>query len=117
MPYGVVSMWTAYGNSDILPHRVVVAAVLFAKSSTVVNPVIYFLMSKKFRPLILDSIKSGLCQCKLTCYKSVSLACDATTKPISSNSNSNDILESTGRNYNFVYYNEKIVDGENESFV
>ncbi|XP_045202610.1 opsin-5-like [Mercenaria mercenaria] len=57
MPYAVVSMWTAYGDVTMLPIRFTATAVLLAKSSTVVNPVIYFLMSKKFRPLLLRSLK------------------------------------------------------------
>ncbi|XP_052215792.1 opsin-5-like [Dreissena polymorpha] len=49
MPYSVVSMWSAYGNADLLPMRLVVVSVLLAKSSTVVNPIIYFLLNSKFR--------------------------------------------------------------------
>ena len=56
MPYAIVSMWSAYGDVNLLPIRFTVTAVLLAKSSTVVNPVIYFLMSKKFRPLLLRSL-------------------------------------------------------------
>lgn len=52
MPYAVVSMWTAYGDPAMLPKRITVMAVLTAKSSTVVNPVIYVLMSRKFRPML-----------------------------------------------------------------
>ena len=52
MPYAVVSIWTAYGDPTKLPTRMTVLAVLTAKSSTIVNPVIYVLMSKKFRPLL-----------------------------------------------------------------
>ncbi|XP_060581003.1 opsin-5-like [Ruditapes philippinarum] len=56
MPYAVVSMWTAYGDVTYLPVRATVVAVLLAKTSTVVNPVIYFLMSNKFRPLLMKSL-------------------------------------------------------------
>lgn len=56
MPYAIVSMWSAYGNVRHLPIRFTAIAVLMAKTSTVVNPVIYFLMSKKFRPLLLRSL-------------------------------------------------------------
>lgn len=57
MPYAIVSLWTAYGNATYLPIRLTVVAVLLAKSSTVVNPVIYFLMNNKFRPLLLRSLQ------------------------------------------------------------
>lgn len=56
MPYAIVSMWTAYGDVTHLPTRLTVVAVLLAKTSTVVNPVIYFLMSNKFRPLLMKSL-------------------------------------------------------------
>ncbi|XP_060579055.1 opsin-5-like [Ruditapes philippinarum] len=56
MPYAIVSMWSAYGDVNLLPIRFTATAVLMAKSSTVVNPIIYFLMSKKFRPLLLRSL-------------------------------------------------------------
>lgn len=57
MPYAVVSMWTAYGVGETVPIHFTVIAVLLAKSSIVINPVIYFLMSKKFRPLLLKTLK------------------------------------------------------------
>lgn len=57
MPYAVVSMWSAYGDkASQIPIRLTAFAVLIAKSSVVVNPVIYVLMSKKFRPLLLNSL-------------------------------------------------------------
>lgn len=56
MPYAVVSMWTAYGDASKLPVRLTVIAVLLAKTSTVVNPVIYFLLNNKFRPMMIRSL-------------------------------------------------------------
>ncbi|KAL4220030.1 hypothetical protein ACF0H5_020442 [Mactra antiquata] len=56
MPYAVVSMWTAYGDVTKLPIRMTVIAVLLAKTSTVVNPVIYFLLNNKFRPMMIRSL-------------------------------------------------------------
>ncbi|KAH3804068.1 hypothetical protein DPMN_132346 [Dreissena polymorpha] len=58
MPYSVVSMWSAYGNADLLPMRLVVVSVLLAKSSTVVNPIIYFLLNSKFRPMLLRTLNN-----------------------------------------------------------
>ncbi|CAC5358002.1 OPN5 [Mytilus coruscus] len=51
-PYAVVSLWTAYGRQGEVPIRVTLVAVLFAKLSTVVNPSVYFIMNKKFRPIL-----------------------------------------------------------------
>ena len=56
MPYAVVSMMAAYGASSILPIRAVLVSVLLAKSSTWVNPVIYFLLNKKFRPMFIRTV-------------------------------------------------------------
>ena len=72
MPYAIVSMWTAYGDPTKLPTRMTVMAVLTAKSSTVVNPVIYVLMSKKFQPMLNQIVKS-LCQHSACNSASVSL--------------------------------------------
>ncbi|XP_052215785.1 opsin-5-like [Dreissena polymorpha] len=58
MPYSVVSMWSAYGNADLLPMRLVVVSVLLAKSSTVVNPIIYFLLNSKFRPMLFRTLNT-----------------------------------------------------------
>ena len=63
MPYAVVSIWAAYGDPSILPIRITLVAVLLAKSSTVVNPIIYFLLSKKFRPLLSETINLDLLRC------------------------------------------------------
>ena len=56
MPYAVVSMWTAYGDPTMLPTRLTVLAVLLAKTSTVINPTIYFMMSRKFRPMLTEAL-------------------------------------------------------------
>lgn len=66
-PYAVVSLWTAYGCKGEVPVRITLIAVLFAKLSTVVNPLIYFMLNKKFRPIlkkyfesIIERVKCGL---------------------------------------------------------
>ncbi|KAL3847730.1 hypothetical protein ACJMK2_018626 [Sinanodonta woodiana] len=56
MPYAVVSMWTAYGRVSIIPIRLVVPSVLLAKTSTVINPTIYFMLNKRFRPFLMESL-------------------------------------------------------------
>ncbi|XP_033747186.1 opsin-5-like [Pecten maximus] len=51
-PYAVCSLWTAYGNKDVVPIRLTLASILIAKLSTIINPTIYFVLNKKFRPVI-----------------------------------------------------------------
>ncbi|XP_076080013.1 opsin-5-like [Mytilus galloprovincialis] len=51
-PYAVVSLWTAYGGEGEVPVRLTLFAVLLAKLSTVVNPILYFMLNKKFRPFL-----------------------------------------------------------------
>ncbi|WAR28603.1 OPN5-like protein [Mya arenaria] len=60
MPYAVVSMWAAYGNPDLIPLKFTLVAVLIAKSSIVINPVIYFLLSRKFRPMLRETFHTEL---------------------------------------------------------
>ncbi|XP_071177972.1 opsin-5-like [Mytilus edulis] len=51
-PYAVVSLWTAYGRKDVVPVRVTLISVLIAKLSTIINPIVYFVLNKKFRPFL-----------------------------------------------------------------
>ncbi|XP_062591798.1 opsin-5-like isoform X1 [Saccostrea cucullata] len=51
-PYAVVSFWAAYGEAKNIPLRLTLASVLVAKTSTIWNPVIYFILNKKFKPHI-----------------------------------------------------------------
>ncbi|KAL3847642.1 hypothetical protein ACJMK2_018544 [Sinanodonta woodiana] len=54
MPYAVVSMWTAYGRVSIIPIRLVVPSLLLAKCSIVINPIVYFILNKRFQPFFLE---------------------------------------------------------------
>ncbi|KAM9435510.1 opsin 8, group member b [Clarias gariepinus] len=47
-PYGIVSLWSMYSTSSITPY-VSMLPCLFAKSSTVYNPLIYYIYSKSFK--------------------------------------------------------------------
>ncbi|XP_061197909.1 opsin-VA-like [Saccostrea echinata] len=51
-PYAVVSFWAAYGEANSIPLRLTLASVLIAKTSTIWNPLIYFILNKKFKPHI-----------------------------------------------------------------
>jgi hypothetical protein len=51
-PYAVVSLLTAYGRKGEVPIRITLMSVLLAKPSTIVNPLVYFILNKKFRPIV-----------------------------------------------------------------
>ncbi|KAL3052807.1 hypothetical protein OYC64_005351 [Pagothenia borchgrevinki] len=48
-PYAIVSMWSILGDSSSIPPEVSLLPCMFAKSSTVYNPLIYYIFSKSFR--------------------------------------------------------------------
>ncbi|XP_016151261.1 opsin-5-like [Sinocyclocheilus grahami] len=48
-PYGIVSLWSFYRPGDSIPPEVSMLPCLFAKSSTVYNPLIYYIFSKTFK--------------------------------------------------------------------
>ncbi|XP_055024727.2 opsin 7, group member d [Misgurnus anguillicaudatus] len=48
-PYVVVAMWAAFGEPDQVPPLAFALAAIFAKSSTIYNPVIYLLFKPNFR--------------------------------------------------------------------
>lgn len=55
MPYGVVAMMATFGRPGIITPIASVVPSLLAKSSTVINPLIYILMNKQVRHLFLTS--------------------------------------------------------------
>ncbi|XP_053192643.1 opsin 8, group member b [Scomber japonicus] len=48
-PYGVLSMWSVLGDSNTIPPEVTLLPCMFAKSSTVYNPIIYYIFSQNFK--------------------------------------------------------------------
>ncbi|XP_041952206.1 opsin 8, group member b [Alosa sapidissima] len=48
-PYGMVSLWSVYSDSTSIPPMVSMLPCLFAKTSTVYNPLIYYIFSKAFK--------------------------------------------------------------------
>ncbi|KAK9514778.1 hypothetical protein VZT92_025466 [Zoarces viviparus] len=48
-PYAVVSMWAAFGNPTDVPPMAFAMAAIFAKSSTLYNPIIYLVFKPNFR--------------------------------------------------------------------
>lgn len=56
-PYAVVSLWSAYGSDKAIPIRVTLTAVLLAKLATVINPLVYFMLNKKFSPYVRECLR------------------------------------------------------------
>ncbi|XP_056872221.1 opsin 8, group member b [Takifugu flavidus] len=48
-PYGLVSLWSILKDSSSIPPEVSLLPCMFAKSSTVYNPIIYYMFSQSFR--------------------------------------------------------------------
>ncbi|MBN3304919.1 OPN5 protein, partial [Amia calva] len=48
-PYAVVAMWAAFGESQLVPPMAFALSAIFAKSSTIYNPVVYLLFKPNFR--------------------------------------------------------------------
>lgn len=61
-PYAIVSMWAAFGNSTSVPPMAFAVAAIFAKSSTLYNPVVYLVFKPNFR----KSLCRDVAQCRRT---------------------------------------------------
>ncbi|XP_040920945.1 opsin 8, group member b [Toxotes jaculatrix] len=48
-PYGMVSLWSIFHDSKTIPPEVSLLPCMFAKSSTVYNPMIYYVFSQSFK--------------------------------------------------------------------
>lgn len=48
-PYGLVSLWSIFQDSSTIPPEVSLLPCMFAKSSTVYNPMIYYIFSQSFK--------------------------------------------------------------------
>uniref|UniRef100_A0A3B3B976 Opsin 7, group member c n=1 Tax=Oryzias melastigma TaxID=30732 RepID=A0A3B3B976_ORYME len=48
-PYAVVAMWAAFGDATQVPPTAFALAAIFAKSSTIYNPMVYLLCKPNFR--------------------------------------------------------------------
>uniref|UniRef100_A0A8C4RVL0 Opsin 8, group member a n=1 Tax=Erpetoichthys calabaricus TaxID=27687 RepID=A0A8C4RVL0_ERPCA len=65
-PYTVVSFWSMFYSSANIPPEMSLLPCLFAKSSTVYNPFIYYKFSKTFRKEVRDLKRYCLCCLKVT---------------------------------------------------
>ncbi|KAK7884198.1 hypothetical protein WMY93_027321 [Mugilogobius chulae] len=59
-PYAVVSMWAAFGDPETVPPMAFALAAIFAKSSTLYNPIVYLLFKPNFR----KSLCRDMAQCR-----------------------------------------------------
>ncbi|XP_041660197.1 opsin 7, group member a [Cheilinus undulatus] len=65
-PYAVVSMWAAFGRIENIPPLAFAMPAMFAKSSTIYNPIIYLMLRPNFRRIMRRDLGT-LCHC---CVKS-----------------------------------------------
>lgn len=60
-PYAVVSMWAAFGPVDAIPPLAFALPAMFAKSSTIYNPIIYLTLRPNVRRVVRTNL-AALCQ-------------------------------------------------------
>ncbi|XP_028997099.1 opsin 8, group member b isoform X2 [Betta splendens] len=60
-PYGLVSLWSVLRDSGAVPPELSLLPCMFAKSSTVYNPVIYYVFSRSFKREVREMRGSCLC--------------------------------------------------------
>ncbi|KAM6087638.1 PREDICTED: opsin-5-like [Chlamydotis macqueenii] len=70
-PYAVIAMWAAFGSIDKIPPLAFAVPAVFAKSSTLYNPVIYLLLKPNFRNTIAKdfTVLQQLCIRSCFCVK------------------------------------------------
>ncbi|KAM3860909.1 opsin 8, group member b [Diretmus argenteus] len=79
-PYGVVSLWSIFRDSASIPTVVTLLPCMFAKSSTVYNPLIYYIFSKTFKR---EVKKMGWpCGVSNACHPSASKTMDQLPVPV-----------------------------------
>ncbi|XP_028850105.1 opsin 7, group member b [Denticeps clupeoides] len=67
-PYAGVSMWAAFTYSDTIPPMAFALAAIFAKSSTLYNPMVYLVFKPNFRKLLSrDAAKCRRTLCPCLC--------------------------------------------------
>lgn len=65
-PYAIVSMWAAFGDPAEVPPMAFAVAAIFAKSSTLYNPIIYLVFKPNFRKSLCRDValcRVTLCRC------------------------------------------------------
>ncbi|KAM6210557.1 opsin-5-like [Sarcoramphus papa] len=72
-PYAIIAMWAAFGSIDKIPPLAFAVPAVFAKSSTLYNPVIYLLLKPNFRNTITKdfTVLQQLCIRSCFCVKAL----------------------------------------------
>ncbi|AWP19761.1 putative opsin-5-like [Scophthalmus maximus] len=70
-PYSMVSMWSIFHESSNIPPEVSLLPCMFAKSSTVYNPMVYYIFSKNFKREVKQL--GQMCFRSITCHVSNSI--------------------------------------------
>ncbi|XP_022621041.1 opsin-5-like [Seriola dumerili] len=67
-PYGLISLWSIFRDSETIPPEVSLLPCMFAKSSTVYNPLIYYIFSQSFKREVkqLQGMCSGFNACRVS---------------------------------------------------
>lgn len=67
-PYAVVSMWAAFGHIDNIPPLAFAMPAMFAKSSTIYNPIIYLMLRPNIRRVMCRDLSTLCNACLKGCY-------------------------------------------------
>ncbi|XP_040000301.1 opsin 7, group member a [Xiphias gladius] len=67
-PYAVVSMWAAFGHIENIPPLAFAMPAMFAKSSTIYNPIIYLMLRPNFRKMIPRDMGTLCYACLKSCH-------------------------------------------------
>ncbi|XP_076132861.1 opsin 7, group member c [Alosa pseudoharengus] len=95
-PYAIVAMWAAFVDRTIIPPFAFALAAIFAKSSTIYNPVVYLLFKPNFRKsLCRDTAQFRHKICSSTGKGSPNAGLKDPSKPASSQRSHKDITNST----------------------
>ncbi|KAM8829537.1 opsin 7, group member b [Synchiropus picturatus] len=65
-PYAIVSMWAAFGDTTAVPPLAFAMAAIFAKSSTLYNPIVYLVFKPNFRKSLCRDVahcRRTICGC------------------------------------------------------
>lgn len=73
-PYAVVSMWAAFGRIENIPPLAFAMPAMFAKSSTIYNPIIYLMLRPNFRRGMCRDLGTSCHACLKGCFCSEGLA-------------------------------------------
>ncbi|XP_054889446.1 opsin 7, group member a [Poeciliopsis prolifica] len=67
-PYAIVSMWAAFGEIESIPPLAFAMPAMFAKSSTIYNPMIYLMLRPNFRQIMCRDLGTLIQTCLKGCF-------------------------------------------------